>query len=152
MLIHASKKCGISQINAQSPVIQQDNFAQNKKNMTVGQVLYELRMKHRYTQEFVAEQLCIDYSTYGKYEKDAVALKFDQAVKLAELYDVSLEYFTGHGAEGSNEHVLHELQATYKKLSKKKVSMMVELDGTDSTLEFHLDMLRGINKQLSKDM
>jgi transcriptional regulator with XRE-family HTH domain len=49
-----------------------------------------LREVNNYTQEFIAEALGVDQSTYSKLEKNPKNLKADQAEKLAKLYDVDV--------------------------------------------------------------
>lgn len=47
------------------------------------------------TQQVVAQYLICDQSVYSKYERGERALPLDLAVKLAELYQVSLDYLVG---------------------------------------------------------
>lgn len=49
-----------------------------------------LREVNNYTQEFVAETLGVDQSTYSKIERNPKNLKVEQAEKLAKLYDVDV--------------------------------------------------------------
>lgn len=49
-----------------------------------------LREVNNYTQEFVAETLGVDQSTYSKIERNPKNLKAEQAEKLAKLYDVDV--------------------------------------------------------------
>ncbi len=49
-----------------------------------------LREVNNYTQEFIAETLGVDQSTYSKLEKNPKNLKADQAEKLAALYELEV--------------------------------------------------------------
>jgi transcriptional regulator with XRE-family HTH domain len=65
-----------------------------------------LREVNNYTQEFIAEALGMDQSTYSKLERYPKNLKANQAEKLAEIYDMSVAdilasegltfHFSGH--------------------------------------------------------
>lgn len=55
----------------------------------------DLREDHDLTQQKVSEILMCDQSLYSKYERGERALPLELAVKLADLYDVSLDYLVG---------------------------------------------------------
>ena len=52
----------------------------------------DLREDADYTQSHVAAYLHCDQSQYSKYERGERPLPLDYAVKLADLYNVSLDY------------------------------------------------------------
>ncbi len=55
----------------------------------------DLREDNDYTQKFVADYLMCDQSLYSKYERGERQLPLDFAVKLAELYNTSVDYIVG---------------------------------------------------------
>lgn len=55
----------------------------------------DLREDADLTQTQVAQALSCDQSLYSKYERGERVLPLDLAVKLAELYQVSLDYLVG---------------------------------------------------------
>lgn len=55
----------------------------------------DLREDHDLTQQRVAEILMCDQSLYSKYERGERDLPLELAVKLADLYNVSLDYLVG---------------------------------------------------------
>ncbi len=55
----------------------------------------DLSEDHDLTQQKVSEILMCDQSLYSKYERGERALPLELAVKLADLYDVSLDYLVG---------------------------------------------------------
>lgn len=63
-----------------------------------------LREINNYTQEYVAEQIGVDQSTYSKIERNPKNLKVDQAEKLAQLYEVELEDILLQGVTLSFTH------------------------------------------------
>lgn len=54
-----------------------------------------MREDHDLTQQKVAEYLHCDQSVYSKYERGERKLPLDVAIRLAELYEVSLDYLVG---------------------------------------------------------
>lgn len=50
---------------------------------------------HDLTQQTVAEVLMCGQSLYSKYERGERPLPLDLAIKLADLYNVSLDYLVG---------------------------------------------------------
>lgn len=59
------------------------------------QRIRDLREDHDWKQEYVAEKLSIKQTTYSKYELGKVKIPIEALVKLADLYDVSLDYLVG---------------------------------------------------------
>ena len=55
----------------------------------------DLREDHDYTQKYIAEYLICDQSLYSKYERGERPIPLELVVKLAELYQVSLDYICG---------------------------------------------------------
>ena len=55
----------------------------------------DLREDNDYTQKFVSEYLMCDQSLYSKYERGERQLPLDFAVKLAKLYETSVDYVVG---------------------------------------------------------
>ncbi len=52
----------------------------------------DLRIDHDLTQKQVADILCCKREVYRRYEKGIRELPLSCAIKLAEYYDVSLDY------------------------------------------------------------
>ena len=58
-------------------------------------VLKELRLKNNYTQEYVANYLCVTQQAYANYEKGKRLPDIEKLIMLADLYSVSLDILTG---------------------------------------------------------
>ena len=54
-----------------------------------------MREDNDYTQKFVSEYLMCDQSLYSKYERGERQLPLDFAIKLAKLYETSVDYVVG---------------------------------------------------------
>ena len=55
----------------------------------------DLREDNDYSQKKVAAYLMCDQSLYSKYEREERPLPLEYAIKLADLYKVSLDYIVG---------------------------------------------------------
>lgn len=68
-----------------------------KKTLDYKEILRNLRIDHDYSQEDVANFLKIERKTYNRYESEnhSSEIKFRDAIELARLYNVSLDYIAG---------------------------------------------------------
>lgn len=57
--------------------------------------LYELRSQFKLTQRDVADKLNISYQSYQAYEIGKAVPTLQNFIKLADIYDVSLDYLIG---------------------------------------------------------
>ena len=55
----------------------------------------DLREDNDKTQKELAEYLNIKQTTYSKYELGKINIPIEMLIKLADFYDVSLDYLTG---------------------------------------------------------
>ena len=58
-----------------------------------------LRIDHGYTQKQIGEYLGISQNTYSQYEIGVLKYPVDVLIKLADLYQVSLDYLVGRTNE-----------------------------------------------------
>lgn len=104
--------------------------------------------KHRvlrgYTQEYIAEYLGKkDYTAYSRYEQGRSNLKMEDAIKLASLYEVDVQELI------SVSPTVHQSSDNGKK-SNGLISVLVDLDGSNSSLESNIIRLKKINDLLAK--
>lgn len=105
--------------------------------------------KHRvlrgYTQEYIAEFLGKkDYTAYSRYEQGRSNLKMEDAIRLAELYEVDVQELISKSPT-VNPHL-----AENGKKTSGLVSVLVDLDGTLGKLDGHIQRLRKINDLIAK--
>ena len=55
----------------------------------------ELRLVSGYTQKYVADKIGVKYQSYQAYELGLSLPSLNNLVKLADLFDVSLDYLVG---------------------------------------------------------
>ena len=104
--------------------------------------------KHRvlrgYTQEYIAEYLGKkDYTAYSRYEQGRSNLKMEDAIKLADLYQVDVQELISVSPKINHTFDNH-------KKSNGLISILVDLDGSSSTLESNIIRLKKINELLAK--
>ncbi|WP_413474189.1 helix-turn-helix domain-containing protein [Streptococcus parauberis] len=61
--------------------------------------LRNLRKKHNFTQEYVAERIGVSKSTIYKYESLAMPPSLESVYKLSLLFNVSVDYLVGLNKE-----------------------------------------------------
>lgn len=54
-----------------------------------------LRKENKKTQEEIANYLYVRQTTYSKYERGAINIPIDVIIRLADYYDVSVDYLVG---------------------------------------------------------
>ena len=57
--------------------------------------IYELRKLNRFTQREVAQRLGISQPSYNRYENGSAEPTLENLVKIADLYDVSVDFLLG---------------------------------------------------------
>ena len=65
----------------------------NKTRLPV--ILKELRKSHKFTQQQLADRINISQRAYSHYEKGQCEPDVSTLIKLAEIYDISLDILTG---------------------------------------------------------
>ena len=77
-------------------------FAEEEKNFVIVTLVMVMNLRIRdlredadLTQKQISEIILCDQSLYSKYERGERVLPFDLAVKLADYYQVSLDYLFG---------------------------------------------------------
>lgn len=54
--------------------------------------LREMRMKRGFTQQHMADVLCVSLNSYQKYEQNERSPSYDLLVKIADMLDVSIDW------------------------------------------------------------
>jgi len=125
-----------------------------------------LREVNNYTQEYVAEHIGVDQSTYSKLERNPKNLLAEQAQRLADLYQVSLSEiisgglsisFTGDIAK--NGYVQNHYEDVQKDTLDKIVnakdseikSLKEEIGHLRKEIEYHQTQNKQLLNLLGKD-
>lgn len=97
--------------------------------MTLGEKLSKLRKENHYTQEQLAGILEVSRQSISKWESDIAYPETDKLIRIAELYDCSLDYLLKEAMETDvvREQVVKkegasEVQTIYRKIPREKRS------------------------------
>ncbi len=63
-----------------------------KENITAGERIAKLRRENNYTQEQLADVLEVSRQSVSKWEQDAAYPETDKLIRIADLFDVSVDY------------------------------------------------------------
>lgn len=88
-----------------------------------GARLRQLRQQHGLTQMTVAERLCIDRTTYNKYEAGKVSPDHQGLVKLAAMFGVTVDHLLGR--ESSQALALAESDGAITVSEQEKVLLQM---------------------------
>ncbi|MEK5038829.1 helix-turn-helix domain-containing protein [Sporosarcina sp. FSL K6-3457] len=73
--------------------------------MSLGKRLGHERTKRNWSQKFVAEKIGITNTVLSNYERDYRDPDTETLTKLADLYEVKVDYLLGRSSNTSSEHV-----------------------------------------------
>ncbi len=120
------------------------------RKASIAQGLKSLRVEKNYTQEHVASILgAADGSAVYRLESGKAELKLDDAAKLAELYEVSIDEIYDP-SKRKNPLMAADLdRASYGK--KPALQVSVNLDGSPVTLQKQIEMLTKVNAILAEN-
>lgn len=69
--------------------------------MTLGERIKYLREKNGYAQKFVAEKIGVKNNTLSSYEADKRQPDYDTLQKIADFFEVSIDYLLGRASDSS---------------------------------------------------
>lgn len=85
-------------------------------------ILKDLRLKHRYTQQELADKLEVTQRTIAFYEKGERQPDFNTLIKIAKIFDVSLDYLLGMNNKNLDSLNLQEYGLVIKKAKDANIS------------------------------
>ena len=95
--------------------------------------LKELRKENNITQEEIAKRIGTSRVNYNRYEVGQIEPNIDILIKLANQYDVSLDYLIGRQFKNDIGYITNdekELITDYRKLNQiNKIKILAELKG-----------------------
>lgn len=92
--------------------------------MTLGDKLAKLRREQNLTQEQLAELLGVSRQSVSKWESNAAYPETEKLIRLAKMYDCSLDYLLLDKQGGGMQAVVHKVDFSsfcLEKVSKKKI-------------------------------
>lgn len=120
-----------------------------------GERLKTLRNQKKWTQDEVAKKIGVKRATYGHYESNKNQPDFETLCKLAELFDVTIDYIVGYNLEKTKQ-----LKAALDQKYQKTIDLSddewleansIEFNGKSLSKE-HVKLIRAFIRALqSKD-
>jgi|SRR5688572_4437062 len=111
----------------------------------LGEKLKAVRVRNKMTQEQVADRLGISLSSYQRYESSKSSIDFQLIVKLARLYNITLDELYHYGDPAKS--IVEDTSQSYMR-SQKRIDIVVQLDGSENTLNLWVEKLKAINQIL----
>lgn len=87
--------------------------------MSTGERIAKLRKEHNLTQENLADYLNVSRQSISKWEQDLSYPETDKLIKLAELFNVSVDYLLRGKTNNHNDYILIRNSYHYEYKSKK---------------------------------
>lgn len=119
------------------------------RKSAIAQGLKSLRLEKNYTQDFVASVLGKgDGSAIYRLENGKADLNLEDAARLAELYDITIDEIYDPSKRSSGSEGFLEKKPIYQ--VKNKLQVSVTLDGTLVGLQKQIDLLTKVNAILAE--
>jgi len=96
--------------------------------------LKEIRMSKKLTQKQVAEAIGESEVNYNRYENEKVNIDIIRLIKLADLYNVSLDYLCDHPYNNQVGYIPEEKRELVKKILMMDEKYIDKVDGYVSAL------------------
>lgn len=109
--------------------------------------LKELRKEKGFLQREVAEAINVSRPTYNHWENGKGEVDFENLKKLAEFYNVSIDYILGYEPTDNPQSVYHDAMEIINKLDIKPDKFK---NLTDEQIELAKQLLKTIQNQNDK--
>ena len=96
--------------------------------------ILELRKEKQLSQEEISKQINISQSNYSKYEKQKIEMTIDTAKKLADFYNVSLDYLCDRPFNNNIGYIPEEKKEVVKMILQLNQENTLKLFGYVSGL------------------
>lgn len=110
----------------------------------LGQRLKELRNLKRLTQDEIAKKLHLTRSTYAQYEVDRRVPEYATLEKLADFFDVSIDYLVGRdnrdSADKLNEYL--EMELTNEEIKERMTFKVDDITLSSEEVDEFVDWVR----------
>lgn len=96
--------------------------------MSFDKRLAQLRKSHKFSQEELAKAIGVHTNILGRYERGEVKPSIDIAIKLAEVFKVSLDFLVGITDAEPDKEVMAKVQAIGKLPENDRQHILFTLD------------------------
>ncbi|WP_163195249.1 helix-turn-helix domain-containing protein [Clostridium thermarum] len=106
----------------------------------VGNIIRNLRKKNNMTQAELANKVGVTTSSIGMYETEVRQPSYEVLCKLAEVFDVTVDYLLGrtslYVAEEKEKYSANDLDPAYFRLSKEAQNQGISVEDFKMALDF----------------
>ena len=97
--------------------------------LNIGERIIELRKKKKWSQADLAKQIAASRDIVGKYERNDNSPSIEMALKLAHVFDVSVDYLLGEGKHATyDKETINRLQKIESLDSETKTTLLTVID------------------------
>lgn len=97
--------------------------------MDIGQRIIALRKENNWSQSDLAKKIGVSRVIIGKYERNDAHPSIDIAKKIADAFDVTLDYLVGEGQNATfDKNILARIEAIVKMDSNTKNNLFSIID------------------------
>lgn len=119
--------------------------------MELGNKLKKLRLQKKYSQEELAKILGINRGTYAQYEIDRRSPDYETLKKLADFYNVTIDYLLGRENETEKKVDKEEIDIKELLLNEKKRATWGGQELTPEQRKVLTEMFRVIRDRLKEE-
>ncbi len=123
--------------------------------MGIPEKLLQLKAANRFTQEYIGQQIGVHYTSYARWERGENLPSLEHLIKLAELYNVDLDFFTdresGEGSLQKFPSIAEDRKKEYrpKQGAGNPTSITITLDGSESSLQSAISKITKLSRLIS---
>jgi transcriptional regulator with XRE-family HTH domain len=88
--------------------------------MSVGERLKHLRNNKNLSQQELSDRIGVNRSTYARYETNDTQADYDTLQRLANFYDVSVDYILGRGTSFATPKIINDL-------TEEEIKILIEM-------------------------
>ena len=103
-------------------------FSFNNTSMSFGKRVAELRKEHKISQEELSKKIQVHQNVIGRYEREEAKPSIEIASKLADIFNVSLDYLVGKTELLMDEEIANRILTIQRLPEKDKEHILFTID------------------------
>ncbi len=117
------------------------------QKMSIGERIKQLRKKSGITQSALAEKLHVSGSTISQYENDEIKITIDNFIKIANIFNVPLDYLAGFIVEVKKEDAMKE-DVTYNENEYELRELKMKVNALENERDIYKDFSKTLKEQI----
>lgn len=104
--------------------------------MSFGKRVSELRKQHKISQEELSKKIGVHQNVIGRYEREEAKPSIDIATKLADIFNVSLDYLVGKTTVKVDKSILKRVLDVQQMDTEDKEHILYTIDALIKNVKF----------------